>query len=267
MNDRPRAWLQNPRAWLQGLRRWYGPAMFGATVVILGAAALVAWLTISGVSAAGRLGADLTLYLAAAERWISSGGFYPVHQVAGPYPVSDGDILYPPPLLLLLIPFLVLPAVLFWIIPLGTIAAVVRRHRPRPWAWPLMALGLAYPVTTLKIVHGNPVMWIAAAMALGTVYAWPSVLVLLKPSLAPFALIGARRRSWWIALGVAAVLSVPFAGLWVDYAKVALNARSPNGLLYSLDEVPLMLIPVIAWLGRARRAGNGPGDPAEARLT
>lgn len=236
--------------------------MFGAAVVILIPAAIVAWLTFSQAETLGRLGADLTLYLGAAQRWISSGGFYPGHQLAGPYLLADGDILYPPPILLLIVPFLVLPAVLFWLIPIAAVGAVVAWHRPRAWTWPLMALALAWPITSLKLVHGNPVMWIVAAAALGTVLAWPSVLVLLKPSLAPFALIGARQRSWWIALGVLAVLSIPFAGLWADYARVALNARSPNGLLYSLDEVPLMLIPVIAWLGRGRRAGSPP-EPAE----
>lgn len=223
--------------------------MLALTVVIVIAAVVVAWLTFSRADAAGRLGADLTLYLEAARRWISGGGFYPAHQLAGPYPITDGDILYPPPILLLLVPFLVLPAPLFWLVPLGALAAVIVHHRPRPWAWPLMALGLVLPITSLKVVHGNPVMWIVGALALGTVYAWPAVLVLLKPSLAPFALIGATRRSWWIALGAAAIVSVALAGLWAAYISVALNARSANGLLYSLDEVPFMLVPMIAWIG------------------
>lgn len=231
------------------IRRWFAPTMLAATVIIGIAAVVVAWLTFGRAEAAGRLGADLTLYVKAAERWISGGGFYPGHQLAGPYPITDGDILYPPPILLLLVPFLVLPAPLFWLIPLGALTAVIVHHRPRPWAWPLMALGLAFPITSLKIVHGNPAMWIVGALALGTVYAWPAVFVLLKPSLAPFALVGAKRRSWWIALGVATIVSIALAGLWAAYVSVALNARSANGLLYSLDEVPFMLVPMIAWIG------------------
>ena len=243
-------------------RRWAKPVAFVLAAVILAGGAAVALLTTQAATAAGRLGADLDLYLGATLNAISGDGFYPPRQLAGPYTVTDGDILYPPPILFLIVPFLVLPAVLFWLIPIAVVGAVVAWHRPRAWTWPLMALALAWPITSLKLVHGNPVMWIVAATALGTVLAWPSVVVLLKPSLAPFALIGARQRSWWIALGVLAVLSIPFAGLWADYARVALNARSPNGLLYSLDEVPLMLIPVIAWLGRGRRAGSPP-EPAE----
>lgn len=243
--------------------RWQRLVVIALTGVALAAAAAVTWATCDAAVTVGRVGADLNLYLVATRGVLEgTGEFYRPHQVFGPYSLADGDILYPPPILLLIVPFLVLPAVLFWLIPIAVVAAVVAWHRPRPWTWPLMALGLAWPITSLKLVHGNPVMWIVAATALGTVLAWPSVLVLLKPSLAPFALIGARQRSWWIALGVLAVLSIPFAGLWADYARVALNARSPNGLLYSLDEVPLMLIPVIAWLGRGRRAGSPP-EPAE----
>lgn len=237
--------------------------MLGVTFVILIGAAAVAWLTLTRAEAAGRLGADLTLYLEAAQRWVSGGGFYPERQLAGPYPITDGDILYPPPILLLLVPFLVLPAPSFWLVPLGVLVAVIVHHRPRPWAWPLLALGLAFPITSLKIVHGNPVMWIVGALALGTVYAWPAVLVLLKPSVAPFALIGVRHRRWWVALAGLAVASVPFGAMWLDYARVVTLSRNPVGPLYSLDEVPFMLIPVIAWLARDRRPESGPPELRE----
>ena len=45
----------------------------------------------------------------------------------------------------------------------------------------------------------------------------PAVFALLKPSLAPFALFGASRRSWWIALAVLVAFSVPFGALWADW--------------------------------------------------
>jgi hypothetical protein len=239
--------------------RWYRPAMFGATVVLLAIGAIGAWLAFSRAAAVGRAGADLSLYLDATRRVLSGGSFYLERQLAGPYVLADGDILYPPTLIILFAAFLILPAALFWLIPLGITTAVLIHHRPAPWAWPLMALGLAYPVSTLKIVHGNPFMWIAAAIALGTTFAWPSVFVLLKPSLAPFALIGIRHRSWWLALAIGVVVSALFGSLWLDYVRVVTNSRNPVGALYSLDEVPLMLVPVIAWIasphfrGPARR--------------
>jgi hypothetical protein len=233
-------------------RGWDRLALFGLAAVILLYGTLVGVLTLQSAVAAGRVGADLRLYLDATQHVLGGAGFYPAHQLAGPYTIADGDILYPPPVLALFVPFLVVPAVLFWLIPLATVAVVVAYHRPRPWAWPLMALGLAFPITSLKLVHGNPVMWIAAATALGTVYAWPAVFVLLKPSLAPFALIGATRRTWWIALGALALATIPFGALWLDYARVVLDSHNPNGYLYSLDEVPFVLVPVIAWIGSPR---------------
>jgi hypothetical protein len=231
-----------------GRQRAIRLAWFGATAMILAYGALVAVLTWTTVSAADRVGADFRLYLDAARGVLDGNGLYPAHQRAGAYVVADGDILYPPPILLLMLPFAVLPAFLFWVVPLATIAAAVVRHRPVAWSWPLLAFGLAYPVTSLKIVHGNPTMWIVAAIALGTITAGPAVFVLLKPTLAPFALIGANRRPWWLALAAAAAIAVAFAPLWPDYLRVLANARNPNGVLYSLDEVPFALVPIVAWI-------------------
>ena len=228
---------------------WTRPILFGLAVAILVGGLVVGWLTWQAAATAGRVGADLTLYLDATRSALAGHGFYPAHQLAGPYTIADGDILYPPPVIALFAPFLVLPAVLFWIVPTAIVAAVVLHHRPRPWTWPVMAFGLAFPITTLKLVHGNPVMWITAATALGTVYAWPAVLVLVKPSLAPFALIGVRHRSWWQALAVGVVISAAFGPLWLDYARVVLDSHNPAGALYSLDEMPLLMVPVIACIG------------------
>jgi hypothetical protein len=229
-------------------------ASFAISALILGFGIVVAVMTWMTVAAADRVGADFLLYLDASRGLLDGRSLYPAHQVAAPYLLADGDILYPPPIVLLMLPFTVLPAILFWIVPITTVAAVVIRHRPAPWSWPLLALGLAYPVTSLKIVHGNPTMWIVAAIALATVTAGPAVFVFLKPTLAPFALIGASHRRWWIALGVAALVAAAFAPLWPDYLRVLANARNPNGILYSLDEVPFVLVPVVAWLASPRFA-------------
>jgi hypothetical protein len=222
--------------------------LFAATATILAFGVLVAALTWNTVSASDRVGADLRLYLDATRGVLAGQPLYPAHQLAGPYALADGDILYPPPILVLMAPFLLVPSIVFWVAPLATIALVVIRHRPSAWSWPFIALGLAYPVTSLKIVHGNPVMWIVAAIALGTITAGPAALVLLKPTLAPFALIGAHRRRWWVVLGAAALIAVAFVAIWPDYLRVLANARNPNGILYSLDEVPFALVPVVAWL-------------------
>lgn len=189
-------------------------------------------------------GIDYTLYMDATRRWLDGGGFFQPYQLAGPYPIQMGDVLYPPYTLYLFVPFTVLPALLWWAVPLGTTALVVWRLRPAPVAWPFIALCCFWPPFIARIVAGNPVMWAMAAVALGFVVRWAFVGALIKPSLFPFALIGIRDRAWWIALAVVAVASVPFGALWIDWFRAVTN--SSGGLFYSLQDVPILLLPVIA---------------------
>jgi hypothetical protein len=201
-------------------------------------------------------GVDFALYRDVTLRWLGGGPFYEPYQLAGPYEIRAGDVLYPPVGLILFVPFAVLPAavaaVLWWAIPVGVTAWAIRRLRPRPEVWPLMALCIAWPTTLLKTWTGNPVIWSMAAMALGVIYAWPSVLVLVKPSLAPFALFGAWRRSWWLAAVVFALLCVPFGSMWTDWVASVVNSRG-GGLLYSSLETPMLLLPLVAWIGAAEK--------------
>jgi hypothetical protein len=189
-------------------------------------------------------GIDYTLYMDATGRWLDGGGFFQPYQLAGPYPIQMGDVLYPPYALYLFIPFTVLPAVLWWAIPLGITALVLWRLRPAPVAWPFIALCCFWPPFVARIVAGNPVMWAMAAVALGFVVRWAFVGALIKPSLFPFALLGVRDRAWWVALAVVAVASVPFGALWIDWYRAVTN--SSGGLFYSLQDVPILLLPVIA---------------------
>jgi len=217
------------------------------------------------------LGVDFTLYRDVTARWLGGGPYFEPYQVAGPYEIRAGDVLYPPVALWLFIPFAAAPgalasvaAVAWWAAPLVITAGAVTWLRPRPVAWPLIALCLANPTTLLKIWTGNPVIWAMAAMALAVVggsrFAAP--FMLLKPSLAPFALFGVGRRSWWLGLAVLVALSLPFGALWADWVGSVLNSRG-GGLLYSALEIPMLLLPLVAWLGRTRggssRAAAAPG--------
>jgi hypothetical protein len=85
---------------------------------------------------------------------------------------------------------------------------------------------------------------VMAAVALGFAFRWAFVGVLLKPSLFPFALLGIRDRSWWIALAIVIVGSLPFGSMWLDWITAVSN--STGGLFYSLQDVPILLLPVIA---------------------
>ena len=218
------------------------------TIAILVAAIGNALVTIPPLLEQGIVGGDFRIYHDAAARWLSTGAFYEPYQLSGAYAISPGDVLYPPTILYLLVPFLVLPAILWWAVPLTIIAAVVLRFRPAPWAWPLIALAVWWPRDQGLLLLGNPGMWVGAAIAAGFVRGWPAALVVLKPSLAPFAVVGIGTRRWWHAMAVLAVCSVPLVGLWLQYAAVLQNSDGTIG--YSLLELPFMLIPVVAWAAR-----------------
>lgn len=229
-------------------------------IAVLSAGLFVAtWAQFLMGGGVANIGVDYVLYRDATASWLGGGPFYLSHQLSGPYVITHGDVLYPPPMLVLLVPFTVLPAVLWWLVPIAVTGFVVVGYRPRPWAWLAISLCLLFPITGVKILHGNPGLWFGAAIAAGTRLAWPSVLVFLKPTLLPFALIGITRRSWWRGLAGLAVLSLAFLPMWPDYVSALLNGRAEMGLLYSLNEVPMVAIPVIAWIGQSPSARDPAG--------
>ena len=198
------------------------------------------------------VGGDLALYRDAAAGWLHGQPFYLPHQLAGPYQITDGDRLYPPPSLLLFVPFTVLPWALWWVLPLGATGWMLWRLRPSVLIWPALALCVAWPDTLIKIAAGNPVMWSLGFLSLGVLYDWPAVLAALKLSLFPFALWGVWRRSWWIAAVVVGAVSLAFLPMWPDFIRALLNSRG-GGLLYSWQDAPMLLIPLLARAGSRER--------------
>ena len=222
------------------------------TAVLGGLAAIDAillWRDVTGHP--GGLGVDFYQYRGHLERWLSTGQLYLPHQLAGPTPVGAGDPLYPPVVVYLLAPFQVLPAIVWWIVPLAVVGYVLVRLRPVLWVWPILALIALWPRTPALVFYGNPGMWAVAAVAGGVMWSWPGPLVLFKPSLAPFALVGIGTRGWLVTLVVVIVASLPQAGLWRDYLTVLRN--SAISLDYSLLDLPVMFVPIVAWLGRSDR--------------
>jgi hypothetical protein len=200
-----------------------------------------------------KIAIDYNLYVDATRRFLEGGGYYLPYQLEGPYPADPGVILYPPTFILVMLPFVYLPWPFYWALPIGAVVYAAWVHRPRVVAWPAIAFCLWWPGTIVNLVAGNPVLLFMGALALATIWYWPSVLIFLKPSLLPFAFFGAWKRSWWIALGVLVLVSLPFGGMWLDYVAVLLNARHDLGLLYNLGQVPLMLLPLAIWAGGSRR--------------
>lgn len=244
--------MVSTRGWVAS--RWYLPVAVGLTALGIAALSLQLAVVIPQMDPA-TLGVDFHQYLGHAQRWLDGGSFYLDRQLQGPYEIQGGDSLYPPTLLYLLVPFaLGLPQLLWWAAPITIAVVAIAWLRPAPWTWPLMAGLLAVPRTYEMILYGNPGIWVAAAIAAGTVLGWPSVGVLIKPSLAPFALFGIRTRAWWIALGLYLLACLPFGLMWLEWIQVITD--SDANLAYSLVDLPLMLLPVVAWAGRRSRSAS-----------
>jgi hypothetical protein len=234
------------RAGLSWARRCQ--VVLGGVLVVLIAYNL--WLLVTWAPAAS-LGQDFSIYQRAAHRWLDGGGLYGASQLAGAYVIEPGDSLYPPPILLLLLPFTVLPAALWWIVPIAVTAAVLWRLRPLGWGVVAILALMAWPTTLPMYWTGNPVIWAAAGLALGVLWRPLAVLALIKPTLAPFALIGARDRRWWIALAALGLVALAFLPLWPQYVAALLNARGERAsFAFYLSNVPLMMVPLAAWISR-----------------
>jgi hypothetical protein len=248
----PRARRPDGRAigawWAASLGRWYGPLAFGLAVVFLlcGAVLLSVSWRVNGMHA----GEDLVHYLDGVRRWWATGNPYLPNEIARPFDYEVETFLHPPVSILFFAPWLVLPPILWWAIPIGITAGLVIAWRPAPWTWPLLAFGLAQPPLHEALIWGNSNLWLTAALALSLVGGPWAALFLIKPSLGMLAFVGIRRTSWWKTAAVIALLCVPFGLLWLDWAKVILN--SPADATYSLRNLPWVLLPVVAWAGRTR---------------
>jgi hypothetical protein len=264
--------LRTPSAPAASPGRWYRLAMFGLAVALLLLAALSAVAAYDVVTTDPRVGfgIDFRIMRELGRRWLASGTMYLPYQLSGPYSIdvtpdlAQTPALYPPaagPVFaaVSLIP-VPIAAVLWWSVPLGLVAALVVRWRPQPWAWAAIAACLVHPMAATQVMVGGTAMWMMAFVAGGLAWGWPGALVLLKPTMLPFALAGIRTKGWWMVVGAIAILTL--AGPFLDYLKVAQNASaSGDGVLYSIRTYPLVALPLLAWLGRAR--ASAPPAPAE----
>ena len=211
-------------------------------------------------------GYDMDMYLDGAARWLGGGSFYAPSQFAGPYDDTGQVILYPPTALWLLAPLAALPrglAGVVWVgLPIAVLAWQWIRFRPGPIAWPFLALVVAWPPTLLTLAVWNSGPIFVALLALATVHRWPAALILLKPSVLPFALWGANRRPWWVAAALLGLASVPFGTMWLDYLEVLENSRV-GGIWHSIQQWPMFLWPILVFLGRARTQ-DGTNDQSTA---
>jgi hypothetical protein len=235
--------------------RWAAPFAVVVLAVVVNA---ISW---AGHDVRPWLGVDFLLFREFGQRWLDTGSMYLPSQFDGPYSVwwtyevATTPSMYPPaagPLfgLLALIPT-PLAAALWWCFPVAVVAFALNRWRPAPWAWAVMAALFVLPAYGIMVIVGSSTMWAVALVALGLMYRWPAALILLKPTLAPFALVGIRDPRWWIVAVVIVVTT--WSGGYLDVVR---NGTDSGGLAYSLAAYPLMLLPVVAWLGRSELFQN-----------
>ncbi len=228
------------------VRRYAGVIAAGSVL------AAIALTTVQEIIGSDDLFIDHAYYQQVGQRFLDDGTYYLSHQLAGPYRVTlMSDVLYPPTALLLFAPLAVLPAVMWWAFPVLVLAACVRAWRPSATGVALMLLLLSWPRAHAAFIYGNTDMWVMAGVAAGLRWGWPAVFITLKPSFVPFALIGVRRRGWWLAALALGAISIAMLPLWFDYVRAMTNLHAPLG--YSVGSIPLMLVPVVAWATRQAR--------------
>ena len=201
----------------------------------------------------GSIGIDFTTVTDAARRWLNGASPYLARQLSGPYQqiganlADSGEMLYPPVALPFFAVFSVLPAFLWWAVPAFISAIALRRVRADRWTWPIIGLCLGATASIPLMIAGNPTIWIVAGALWAPSLGWPGPLMLIKPSVAPLALLGIRQARWWIGAGILGIACLPFGSLWVDWFRSIVDMRTggPPGALFSLYQLPFLSIPVI----------------------
>ncbi|CAN5604846.1 hypothetical protein BH20CHL7_BH20CHL7_13820 [soil metagenome] len=237
-----------------------------AAVLVAGLIAVeVVWLTtvVIAQNDIWTLGMDYRYYRDLGATWLAEGTFYQPYQLDGPYAFTNMlDVLYPPHALLLFVPAAILPAAIWWAIPIAGLLYGIRTVRPPRWTWLVMLVFLAWPRAIGAYLFGNTDIWVAAAIMAGAAWGWPAALLVLKPTTLPFALLAWRRRSLWIGLAAMGLFALLMRQEMGQYITAMRNLEIDPG--YSLGSLPLYLVPVTAasgaWLERRRSRPLGGGS-------
>jgi Glycosyltransferase family 87 len=215
---------------------------------------------------------DWVSYSRAAARFLAGQPLYVPDQLSGPYEMAHLagiGYVYPPPSILLFVPFLALGpttwaianAVLF----ASGLAAMARadfgRYAGLAFGVALLAVGLSAPYLD-AMVMGNVNLGVAGLFALtwalgrgSRQIGWLAAaggLVKIHPfALAGFTRPAEARRTVGTAIVVAIVvtlITLPLVGVgsWIDFERAATNARPLCG--YGVDAVACGLIPVVGGL-------------------
>lgn len=224
--------------------RWGRPVALGIAALVLLIAFSVLAAVYGGAAARGEVGYDFGLYQRIASYWTNTGDAYFPRQFDRAYTNAGEVNLYPPLALYLFVPFLWLPAILWWVVPMAIVAWSIWYWRPAAWSWPLLAAIAAGIPFAAGIVYGNSSLWAVAALSLAL--RWPAAAWLLawKPPLLLFALPFAVHRAWWIAAFPVLAASLPFGTLWLDWLR-ALQLYRGETALYAASGWILLVAPFV----------------------
>jgi hypothetical protein len=199
----------------------------------------VAQLVMAGFSPTG----DADLYLVATRRWLQGGDPWST-------PVGDWWFGAPPPTLLAMAPFALLPAPIGpWVVLATTIAAGILTIRllALPWWW------IAFPPLLLSM-FGNPQAWLVPLLVGGAGWLAP----IIKIYAAPVLLLLARWRDLAIA-GLVLLVTAPFLP-WASYVSqfgaISEHLAAQSGQFSTFGNPWLMAVAVAALIlvGRERAA-------------
>lgn len=195
------------------------------------------------------IGADAWFYRNLGDTWLETGQWYLPRQFEPHTFEAMADNVYPPSALPLFVAFALTPWPLWWVVPIAVLVYCLYRWRPSPVAWIVILLLLIWPRSIGGYLYGNTSMWTAAIFAAGLTWGYPVALLIIKPSVMFWGVLAIRDKRAWIGAVVVAVLSLPMLPLWLDYITIMRNTTDTHPIVL-LGDIPMMLVPVVAWLGR-----------------
>jgi Glycosyltransferase family 87 len=216
----------------------------GYAVALVGALAWAALIIVAAASN-GQLGFDYRAYDLAADRLLAGQSMYDPNATSTG---SFGLFFYPPPFVLLILPFALLPsevAVWTWTVALTAASAVAMWLLPVStrvrWvvlllaacSWPLVyaiKLGQVGPVLLLLFAVGW--RWLERPVALGVAGGVGTIIKLQPALLIGWAVVTGHRRAALIAVGIVALLAavatiVAGPQSWLDEASLLARVSRP----------------------------------------
>jgi hypothetical protein len=97
----------------------------------------------------------------------------------------------------------------------------------------------------LDYTAGTPTIWIVMFVALATRWPWWSALVLAKPTLVVFGLLGVRSRTWLLAVVAMSLVTLAFWSMTMTWFGVLVDMHGVT-MLYSVPNASLVLVPLVA---------------------